>query len=238
MTSRTSLHLGLFLLLAAVPAAAQQPAVERDQDVVVTAGEGVVQGVPDRAWVTITAESRASNPRDAQRRNTEAMQPVLDRIRTAGVPAADVRTIAYDLQQEWDFVNERRVSRGFVARNTVEVKLDAVERLGEILELTVAAGATSVGGVRFDLKDRASLEREALRLAVADARARAEAAATGAGRTIERILRVEERGAVAAPPMPFAAGGIALRQAAGDAPPIAAGQIELRAQVTLTAVLK
>jgi hypothetical protein len=39
--------------------------------------------------------------------------------------------------------------------------------------------------------------------------------------------------------MPFAASGVALRQAAqGDAPPIAAGQMELRAQVTLTAVLK
>jgi hypothetical protein len=90
--------------------------------------------------------------------------------------------------------------------------------------------------VRFDLKDRGTLEREALRLAVSDARARAEAAATGAGMSIDRVVRVEEQRQSFQPPMPF----MAAREAsqAGDAPPIAAGQMELRAQVTLTAVLK
>ena len=61
-----------------------------------------------------------------------------------------------------------------------------------MLDAVVQAGATSIGGVRFDLKDRAGAEREALRLAVADARARAEAAAAGAGRTIDRVLRIDD----------------------------------------------
>ncbi len=81
--------------------------------------------MPDRAWITITAESRAGNPRDAQRRNAEAMTPVLEKLKAAGVPADAIKTIGYDLQQEWDFVNNRRVSRGYVARNTIEVRVDA-----------------------------------------------------------------------------------------------------------------
>ena len=109
------------------------------------------------------------------------MTPVQEKLRAAGIPADAIRTIGYDLQQEWDFVNNRRVSRGYVARNTIEVRVDAIDRVGELLEIAVGSGATSVGGIRFDLKDRAKLEREALRLAVADARAKAEAAAAGAG---------------------------------------------------------
>jgi hypothetical protein len=223
------------VILALLPAsaAAQQP---REAPVIVMSGEGLVQAVPDRAWVTITAESRAGSPREAQRRNAEAMQPVQDRLRAAGVPADAIRTISYDLQQEWDFVNNRRVSRGYVARNTIEIRIDAVDRVGELLEVGVESGATAVGGIRFDLKDRTTLEREALRLAVADARAKAEVAAAAAGRTIERVVRVEEQGAAPRPPMPFVAAREALQ--ASDAPPIAAGQIELRAQVTLTAELK
>ena len=54
----------MLLLLPPALAAAQQP---RPEPVVVTTGEGVIQAVPDRAWITITAESRASNPREAQR---------------------------------------------------------------------------------------------------------------------------------------------------------------------------
>lgn len=225
-----------FVLLTPAFAVAQQTAV-REEPLVVTSGEGIVQAVPDRAWITITAESRGSNPREAQRRNTEAMTPVQDKLRAAGIPAEAIRTVGYDLQQEWDFVNNRRVSRGYVARNTIDVRVDAIDRVGELLELAVGTGATSVGGIRFDLKDRAKLEREALRLAVADARARADAAASGAGRSIERVLRIEEHG-VSGPPIMMARATFSKEASQADSPPISAGQMELRAQVTLTAVLK
>jgi uncharacterized protein YggE len=225
----------ILLLLAPAIAAAQQP---RPEPAVVTTGEGLVQAVPDRAYVNITAETRASNPRDAQNRNAEAMTPVQAKLRAAGIPADAIKTIAYDLQQEWDFVNNRRVSRGYVARNTVEVRVDAIERVGEVLEIAVGSGATAVGAIRFDLKDRAKLEREALRLAVADARAKADAAAAGTGQTIARVLRIEEQGTISRPPMPYMREVASLQSDAAAAPPISAGQMELRAQVTLTAELK
>lgn len=223
----------MMVCVAPAMAVAQQP---RPEPLVVTSGEGVVQAVPDRAWVSISAESRASTPREAQRRNAEAMTPVQDKLRAAGISPDATRTVAYDLQQEWDFVNNRRISRGYVARNTIEVRVDAIDRVGELLEIAVGSGATSVGGIRFDLKDRARLEREALRLAVADARAKADAAAAGAGRTVERVLRIEEQGVQSRPPMPLYAAREALQSDAAS--PITAGQMELRVQVTLTAELK
>jgi len=229
-----TLPLLLLLIVPAIASAQQNTAPE--PPVVITSGEGLVQAAPDRAWITVTAESRAGNPRDAQRRNSEAMTPVLDKLRAAGIPADAIRTIGYDLQQEWDYVNNQRTSRGYVARNTVEVRVDSIERVGELLEMAVGSGATSVGGVRFDLKNRARLERDALRLAVEDARARADAAAAGAGRSIDRIVRIDASTGGAPVPLPRMA--MLREQAASDAPPIAAGQMEIRAQVTLTSALK
>lgn len=217
-------------------AAAQQPIQPRDLPVVVTSGESLINAVPDRAWISITAESRAGNPRDAQRRNTEVMTPVLDKLRAAGLPADAIRTVSYDLQQEFDFVNNRRVSRGYVARNTVDVRIDAVDRVGELLEIAVGTGATSVGGLRFDLKDRAKLEREALRLATADAKSKAEAAA-GAGLAIDRVVRIESQG-VSSPPIAMRTFALKAEAAQANDVPISVGQIEIRAQVTLTASLK
>jgi uncharacterized protein YggE len=225
----------LLLMPSLAVAQQQQPPPE---PTVVTSGEGIVQAVPDRAWVNISAESRAGNPRDAQKRNAELMNPVIEKLKGAGIPAEAIRTIGYDLQQEWDFVNNRRVSRGYVARNTIEVRIDAVDRVGEILEIAVGTGATSVSGIRFDLKDRAKLERDALRLAVADARTKADAAAAGAGRTIDRILRIEEHGVISRPPMPYMAREAAAAQASDAPPPISAGQMEIQSRVTLTSVLK
>ena len=227
----------VFLAVASV-AAAQQPPAAPAEPVVIASGQGVVLAVPDRAWITISAESRAPSPREAQRLNAEAMRPVQDKLRAAGIPAEAVRTIAYDVQYEWDFVNNKRVGRGYVARNTIEVRVDAIDRVGEYLEIAAGSGATALGGIRFDLKEQSKLEREALRLAVLDARAKADAAAAGAGRNVDRILRVEEQG-VDVPPMPVrmmrqvAQAGVADVQ-----PPISAGQMEIRARATVTVVLK
>lgn len=234
--------LAALLLFASVPVLAQQqpPPPASSDPVVITVGEGIVQAVPDRAWITIAAESRATTAREAQRRNTEAMTPVIDKLRAAGLPPEAIRTIGYDVQYEWDYVNNRRVGRGYVARNTIEVRIDNVERVGEFLEMSAGSGATSLGGIRFDLKDRAKLQREALRLAVADARAKAEAAASGAGRTVDRILRIDEQGGggVYPIPRPMMREMAAAQAADASAPPISAGQTELRATVTVTATLR
>jgi uncharacterized protein YggE len=228
------------VLVAQPPRALAQQSVPTEQRPTVSAtGEGVVEAIPDRAWITITAESRAGNPRAAQQRNTEAMAPVVSALKAAGVPAEAIRTLGYDLQQEWDYTGNRRISRGYVARNTIDVRVDRVDRVGELLEVVIGSGAISVGGVRFDLKDRATLERQALQAAVSDARARADAAAAGAGLTIDRILRIESQSFGGAIPVPHVAMMRAqTAQGADAAPPITAGPVEIRAQVALIAVLK
>jgi len=222
------------LLVASTTAAAAQEAL----NVVVTTGEAVVQRAPDRAFVTIASEARAKTSRDAQRQNADTMSAVRQRLTQAGIATDAVRTLGIDLQQEFDFPQGRRVPREYVARNTIEVRIDDLARVGDVLDAAVQGGATSSGGVRFDLRDRSGAEREALRLAVADARARADAAAAGAGRTIDRIVKVEDtRDNLVIVPRPMMS-GMARAEAAAAPTPVEAGTIEIRARVTLTASMK
>jgi len=221
------------LLLTATAASAQTPEL---RDVVVTNGEALVRRAPDRAFVTVTVETRAKSPRDAQRQNAEAMTVVQQRLDQARVPKDAMRTLGYDLQQEFDFPQGRRVLREFVARNAVEVRVDDIARVGELLDVAVQGGATSIAGVRFDIKDRDTVEKEALRLAVVDARTRAEAAAAGAGRSLERIIKIEDaREPGIGIPRPM----MSMARAADTATtPVEPGLIEVRARVTLTASMR
>ena len=225
------------VLLTATSAYAQAPGPLPLESIVVVGGEGIVQAVPDRAWINVGVESRAQNPRDAQRRNTEVMTPVIAKLKAAGILDEAIRTIGYDLQLEWDYVNNKRVARGYVARNTVEVRVDNIDRLGELLEIAVGSGATTLGGIRFDLKDRSTIEAQALRRAVADARGKAEAVAGATGRSIDRIVRIEEQGVSSGPP-PRPMFREAQLAAADASVPISAGEIEIRANVAITATLK
>lgn len=206
---------------------------------IVTTGEAIVKRAPDQSFVTVLVETRARAPKDAQRLNAEAMTAVQQRLTDAGVAKDNVRTTGYSIQQEFDYSNGRRTPREFLARNGIEVRLDAVERTGEILDIAVQGGATTIGGLRFDIRDRAGAEREALRRAVEDARLRADAMAAGAGRTIDRVLRIEDSRQHVGPPQPM----MMMRAAAGAAAdtastPVESGMLEIRAQVTLTVVLK
>jgi hypothetical protein len=226
------------LMLSATPALAQQ-ALPQGPPVIVTTGEAVVKRAPDRAWVTIGAESRAKTAAEAQRLNTDAMTAVIDRIKSSGVAPDAIQTTGYNLQPEFDYANGRQTLRGYVARNHVQVRIDTLAKTGDVIAAAVATGATNVTGVRFDLKDRDAVEREALRLAVQDARGRANAAASGAGMAVDRVIRVEEQRDVNDPPRPMPMNMAMMEsRAAQVAVPVEAGEIEVRARVTLTAAIK
>jgi uncharacterized protein len=224
------------LVLAAPRASAQPPDASNTPNVIVTSGEAVVRRAPDRAFLMVTVEARARNPRDAQRQNAEAMTAVQQRLTLARVPNDAVRTLGYDLEQEFDFTQGRRVPREFVARNTIELRVDEIARVGELLDVAVQGGATLVSGVRFDVRDREKIERDALRLAVVDARARAEAAAAGAGRAVDRILKIEDARDGGAPPRPMMT--FAMKTAEAAQTPVEPGLVEIRGRVTLTASMK
>ncbi len=178
-------------LLTSASAYAQTPPPPAEASVVVSTGEGIVKHAPDRAWVTIAAESRAKTPGEAQKLNADAMSAVMQKIKGTSIPAEAVRTASYDLQPEFDYANGKQTLRGYVARNSVEVRIDDLAKLGSVIDVSVGAGATSVSNIRFDLKDRTAAEQEALKLAVADAKSQADAAAQAAGVKVERIVRLE-----------------------------------------------
>jgi uncharacterized protein YggE len=223
------------LVLSPWPARAQDAASSVPS--IVTSGEAVVRRAADQAFVVAAVETRARNPRDAQQQNAAGMSAAQQRVMALGIPRDAIRTLGYTIQQEFDFPDGRRVPRGFAARNAVEIRLDAVERVGEIVDAVVPAGASTIDRVRFEVRDRAAVEREALRLAVVDARARADAAAAGAGCTIDRILRIDDtRQPPPRPPMPMAMAARAADQQVST--PVEPGEIEIRAQVALTVAIR
>jgi uncharacterized protein len=230
----------LILFLSLTSAMAQTPPPPPGAPVqpsIVTRGHAIVTARPDRAFVTIAAESRSKNSADAQKQNAAAMTAVLQKIEQAGVPKDAVRTIGYELQPEFDYANGRQTFRNYLARNTVEVRLDDIDRVGIVIDAAAAGGATTITGIRFDVRNRAALERDALRQAVADARARAEAAASGAGATIDRVVRVEEESHFE-PPRPMMRMAAQASMAGNIETPVEPSTIEIQARVSLTVSLR
>jgi len=233
--SRTAVVFVLILAGTAQHAAAQYPQVPLPPQVV-TSGEAAITVSPDVAFLTVSAESRSRNSADATRMNADLMNAVMQKLQQSGVPKDAIRTLIYDLQPEFDSTSGRQTLRGYVARNTIEVRVDDVTRVGAVIDLVAGAGATSIGAIRFDVRNRSALEREALKQAVADARARAEAMAAGAGRTIDHVVNISSEDFRFPRPIPMAGGMNVERSAAPTQ--IEVTTLEIRARVTLTAALQ
>lgn len=228
----------LIVCSLAVPAGAAAQGATPEPSTIVTSGVAEVKRAADRAWVSINAESRARDPKEAQRLNTSAMTAVQQKLASLNLGADAVRTTSYELRPEFDYANGRQTLRGYLARNAIEVRVDDVTRVGEVLTAAVGSGATSVGGLHFDLKDRQGAEQEALRLAVTNARARADAAAAAAGVRIERVLRIEDQRVTPPEPRPVMAMRMTAAQAEQADVPVSPGDITIEAMVTLTVVIR
>lgn len=220
------------LLLAASIASAQ---TANDPPAVVVSGAGVVKVAPDQAWVRIGTESRSKVSKEAQQRNADVMTAVQQKLTALGIPKDAIRTVGIDLQPEFDYQNGRQTLRGYVARNTIEVRIDEFGKVGDVLDAAVSSGATNVHDLRFDVKNRDAIEQQALQRAVTDGMAKANTIAGAAKRAVDRILRIEENFVGGPQPVERA---VMMRMAADASTPVAAGEIEVRAQVRLTVAIK
>ena len=223
------------LVLLSSFALAQAQAVTEPPSIVVS-GEGVVKVAPDQAWVRIGTESRSKNSKDAQQQNASVMTAVQQKLAALGIPKDAIKTVGVDLQLEFDYRDGRQTPRGYVARNTIEVRVDELAKLGDVLDAAVGSGATNLHGLRFDVKDREKQEQQALQLAVVNAMEKAQAVAAGAKRGIDRILRIEES-FVGREPQPMMMER-AMAARADASTPVEAGELVLRAQVRVTAAIK
>lgn len=216
-------------------AAFAQPVPESSS--VVTTGEGIIKVAPDEAWVRIGTESRSKVSKEAQQRNADVMTAVQQKLASLGIAKEAVKTIGIDLQPEFDFNNGRQVLRGYVARNTIEVRVDDFAKVGDVLDAAVGSGATNIHGLRFDIKNRGAVEQQALQRAVADGMAKAATIAGAAKRGVDRILRLEEQFVGGGGPQPVMERAM-MRMAADAATPVEAGEIEIRAMVRVTVAIK
>ena len=204
------------------------------QPTIVASGEASLSVPPDVARVDIAAEARAVRPSDAQQQAAQAMAAVQSAVRALGIPDANVKTTEYTLQPEMDYQNGPRV-KDYVARNAIEVRVDDLDKLSGVIDAAGASGATSMSGLRFDVKDRDRVEHEALTAAVKDAMARAQAMAAGAGRTLGAVVRIEEARTSSPTPRPML---MTVGGASAQSTPIQTGQIEIQAQVTVTVEIR
>ncbi len=158
------------------------------------AGSGKVVVVPDIATVRLGVVIERNTAKAARTAAAEAMTKVVAAVKALGIDDKDIATANVSLQPVYDYPNNQSPKiRGYQLQNMITVTVRDLDKLSDVLDNGVRAGATSVDGVSFDVSDRTASEAKAREAAVADAKAKAEALASGLGVRIEGVASVSEQ---------------------------------------------
>jgi uncharacterized protein YggE len=158
------------------------------------AGSGKVVVVPDLATVSLGVVIERNTAKAARDAAAAAMTKVVAAIKKLGIDEKDIATANVSLNPVYNYPNNQAPKiRGYQLQNTVSVTVRDLDKLSDVLDNGVAAGATSVDGISFDVADRAASEAKAREAAVIDAKAKADTLATGLGVRVQGVASVSEQ---------------------------------------------
>lgn len=214
-----------------VPAGAQMHAGPDASELQVSA-EADVQVPPDRAVISFAVETEAESAVEAGEANAALMDRVLAAVLETGLEGMRTETTGYQLSPRYSTTrsDQPREIVGYTARNHLRVTLDQVDAVGRVLDRALDGGANRVAGLQFQVRDPQPHREEALRRAVATARAEAETVADALGVTLGAPLEVQA-GSSRPPGIQFRAE--AAMAADATTTPVEAGMQTVSASVTV-----
>jgi uncharacterized protein YggE len=201
MSIRSVLLAGL-LAVATLPVAtavADEP-VPRTVSV---SGQGEVSAEPDLAHVTLGVQARRPTMAEARKEVATTVDRVLALCKDLKIEPKYVNATRVQVQPDysWDERNRKQVLLGYIVSRDVQVELRDLDQLGPLIERAVSAGVNQVSDPVLDSTQRKQLERQAMTLAVQDARLNAETLAQAAGVGLGAVRTISASGAPPVMPM-------------------------------------
>ncbi|MFH1184964.1 MAG: SIMPL domain-containing protein [Chloroflexota bacterium] len=197
-------------------------------------GSGEVFLTPDIAYINIGVHSELATAADAVAENSEQTERVIAALKEFGVKDTDIRTAYFSIYPSVQYdpqTNERRGTM-YVVDNSVYVTVREIEKLGDLLDATLSAGANSVNSIQFDVEDKSDAIKEARDAAVKDAETQAKELAAAAGLALGDLQRIDFYSSL--PPQVFGGYGKGGGGAEASAVPIQTGQLTISATVSVS----
>ena len=201
-------------------------------------GHGEASGPPDQAEVSAGVQILADTVIGATRENQSIIERIMAALEEQGIPREKIQTSNYSIWAEQNYQEPRQQTRisGYRVSNVVTVRIDDVEKIGDVLAAVTNAGANTIHGIQFGVRDTAALEQKAREAAMADARARAEALAQLAGVQLGEVMSISTS-LSGGPPRPMMARSVEMADMAA-APGISPGQQRLDVQIHATFAIR
>ncbi len=170
-------------------------------------GEGEVTAVPDLAVVNITIRESAKVVEDAQTAATTKEKTVLTFLENNGIAKKDIKTESYNSYPKYDYGTpcysynygvpcrqEAPKVVGYEVSENISVKVRDLAKAGDIVKGVGSLGVTEISGPNFSIENEDELKAQARKMAIEEAKAKAESLSSDLGVKLVRIVNFSESG--------------------------------------------
>lgn len=200
-------------------------------------GEGKIKVTPDQAAISISVETKGAKAVDVKKENDTKIDAVLKYIKKMNIAKEDYQTQRVSLYPNYDYEKKKT---SYIATQTVYVLLKDLNKYDALMDGLVDLGINRIDNVEFKSSKIDQLQSDARKLAIKDAKAKAEDFVSVLNQKVGKALTISDNSQVNYPPRPMyemkamamADGGGAARET------LATGEIELVVNVSVSFVLE
>jgi hypothetical protein len=200
------------------------------------AGEAKIKVVPDQATITVTVETKGINAIDVKKQNDAQMEAVLKVIKKMKLAPADFRTQRVSLNPIYDYEKKKT---SYNASQSIEILLRDLSQYDALMEGLVNQGVNRIDNVIFESSKLAEYQSEARKLAMKDAKLKAEDYVSVLGQKVGKAMTISDN-SQNYQPQPVYARMKAMSMEDSSAPreTLAEGEITITANVSVSFILE
>ena len=199
-------------------------------------GEGKVKVIPDQATIAVTVETKGNNAKDVKKENDVKIDAVLKFIKKMNLAPADYKTQRVSLNPQYDYEKKKH---SYNATQTIEILLRDLSKYDELMEGLVNEGINRIDAVTFQSSKLAQYQSEARKLAMKEAKMKAEDYVSVLGQKVGRAMTISDNSQTYYPqPMYAAMKTMEKSDASEPRETLALGEINITANVLVSFILE
>lgn len=212
----------------------------RAENTISVSGTGEVYLKPDLAQAVFSVITEKDSASDALNENSEKMNSVINFIKEKGVEEKDIKTTSFNIYPRYEWRKEssvypsgERVLAGYEVRQSLQVKIRDMLKIGEILEGGVSSGANSVSNLKLAVDDEEEAKKRAREKAIEDAKEKAKELSSQLGVKLEKIVGYGDSGQTFMISKSYDSYEMAAEGLGGAVPEIETGENKITATVSI-----
>ncbi len=219
-----------------------------NQNLIVLTGHGEVKAVPDIANIYFTIRKEAKTVKEAQAGVASVEKSSLDFLKTKNIDNKDIKTenTSFNPKYEnkvlvpcsmYNCPPSNNVIVGYESSESITVKVRNTDDVGAIIQGLGTLGVENLNGPNFAIDNEDALKIQARKLAIDEAKVKAQKLAKDIGIRLGKIVSFSEGNNYPAPMM-YAKADMAVSSSVGAPAEIPKGENTIASDVTITYEIK